>query len=54
LETLLYLRVDADLIHATEQKGNKIDRLRAKKEALKKMSRREKKVNLFKCQDIPK
>ena len=44
LETLLCLRVKADLIHANEEKGNKIERLKAKKEAIKKMSRKERKV----------
>jgi len=43
LETLLCLRVDADLVHATEEKGNKIERLKAKREAIKKMSRKERK-----------
>lgn len=43
LETLLCLRVKADLIRSTEEKGNKIERLKAKQEAIKKMSRKEKK-----------
>ena len=38
------LRISADLIRTSEERGNKMERLQKKKEAIQKMSRKERKV----------
>lgn len=43
LETLLSLRINADMIRTAALKSNKIERLNAKREAIRKMSRKERK-----------
>ena len=44
LEVLLCLQINTDAIKSAEEKGNKMERLRKKREAIMKMSKKEKKV----------
>ena len=47
LETLLFLNIDAQMIKDAENRESKVERLRKRKEELKKMSRKERKVSFF-------
>ena len=44
LETLLYLNIDVQMIKEAESRESKVERLKKRREELKKMSRKEKKV----------